>query len=255
MAGFSRGLKYILLFVLVLVTSTTVVVAQDLGSQSDSYPLRPADTSSPRATIQSFIENLDKSYFRLLGLVKSYAASDRLFLNTTERRMQFENIQNVSKAIQCLDLSGVSPVLRNSLSAERAIQLKEVLDRIEVPSFENIPDREQMLQTSSKRWRLPHTEIDIVLIEKGPRIGEYLVSAKTVDRLPDFYKRIRSLPYKSGLAKELSDAYHALSSGRTDTLYEAYLSSPLRMSRVIPTRWMLSWPSWATNPIAGVAVW
>lgn len=255
MAGFSRGLKNILLFVLVLAISTTVVVAQDLESQSDSYPLRPADTSSPRATIQSFIENVDKAYLRTFGFLKSYAASDRLFLNASERGMQLENIQNLSKAIQCLDLSEISPVLRNSLSGERVLQLKEVLDRIEVPSYEDIPDREQMLQTSSKRWRFPDTEIDIVLIEEGPRAGEYLVSANTVNRLPDFYKRVRRLPYKPGLAKQLNDAYRGLSSGRTNTLYEAYLSSPLRLARVIPTRWMLSWPDWATNRLASVTVW
>ena len=111
MAGFSRELKNILLFVLVLAISTTVVVAQDLESQSDSYPLRPADTSSPRATIQSFIENVDKAYLRTFGFLKSYAASDRLFLNASERGMQLENKKNLSKAIQCLDpcLSGYHP--------------------------------------------------------------------------------------------------------------------------------------------------
>ena len=64
-----------------------------------------------------------------------------------------------------------------------------------------------MSRASSKRWRLPETEIDIALIENGPRSGEYLVSADTVDRLPEFYDRVGKLPYKPGPAAELSDVY------------------------------------------------
>ena len=57
-----------------------------------------------------------------------------------------------------------------------------------------------MARRRSKRWRLPNTEIDIVLIENGPRAGEYLVSAETIDRLPEFYERVKDLPYKPGPA-------------------------------------------------------
>ncbi len=98
-----------------------------------------------------------------------------------------------------------------------------------------------MVRSSSKKWRLPNTEIDIVLIENGPWAGDYLVSAETVDRLPEFYDRIKTLPYKPGAGRELSDAYRALSSDRAD--------------RIVPTRWMLQLPDWARARIAGVAVW
>ncbi len=235
--------------------SATLVAAQDIGSEPNRNPLRPADTSSPRATIQSFIENVDEGYLRTTELFKSYAASERLYPNTTERRMQAENLQNMLKAVQCLDLSDIPPALRNVVPIERALQLKEILDRIEMLPFQDIPDREDMVRSSSKRWTLPNTEIDIVLVEDGPRAGEYLVSAETVDRLPDYYERVRNLPYKDGPAKELNNAYRALSSGRTDNIYEAYMSSPTVLGRVIPIRWMLKLPSWATTRVAGVTVW
>jgi MscS family membrane protein len=125
----------------------------------------------------------------------------------------------------------------------------------ELPSFESIPDRNSAAGLPSKRWRLPETEIDIALIENGPRSGEYLVSAGTVDRLPEFYERVKNLPYKPGPAAELSDVYRKLSAGGTATIYEAYLSSPVGLERIVPISWMLRLPAWAKSPIAGVAPW
>jgi hypothetical protein len=99
---------------------SAVLIALLLGSSyahaADDHPLRPTDTSSPRATLQDFVE---------------ITAAD-------------------------------------------------------------IPDREAMARQPSKRWRLPNTEIDIVLIENGQRAGEYLVSAETIDRLPEFYDRVKA---------------------------------------------------------------
>ena len=53
-----------------------------------------------------------------------------------------------------------------------------------------------MARLASKRWRLPDTEIDFVLVENGPHAGEFLVSAETVDRLPEYYARVKDLPYR-----------------------------------------------------------
>lgn len=142
-----------------------------------------------------------------------------------------------------------------AVAAERAIQLKEILDRIELPPLEEIPDRDAIAKTSAKRWRLPNTEIDIVLVEDGPRSEEFLVSAETVDRLPEFYARVRDLPYKPGPAQRLADAYRTISSDRTATIYDAYSSSPIGLSVIVPPRWMLGLPSWAKARIAELAVW
>lgn len=60
-----------------------------------------------------------------------------------------------------------------------------------------------MARLGLKRWRLPDTEIDIALIENGPRAGQYLVSAETVKRLPEFYARVRSLPDRSEVSRAL----------------------------------------------------
>jgi MscS family membrane protein len=230
-----------------------------LGSRAahaaDIDPLRPVDTSSPRSTLQGFITTVDEVYLGNKDVLKEYAASDRLYLTAEERRRQFEALSLVRKAIKTLDLSDVPPVLRDTTAPERGLQLKEILDRIELPPFESIPDREMMARSSLKRWRLPGTEIDIGLIESGPRSGEWLVSAETVERLPAFYERVKRLPYKPGPAAELSDIYRRLSSNGRATIYDAYASSPVGLERIVPIRWMLSFPGWAKTRIAEVQLW
>jgi MscS family membrane protein len=235
--------------IIVLLGHSNAAAAQDLN------PLRPVDASSPRATLQGFIASLDEAYRHMKDLSQSYFASDRLYLIPEERQSQAELVENASKGIEYLNLSDVVPVLKRTVALERIVDFKEILDRIDFPSFDQIPDRDAMVRSAAKKWRLPNTEIDITLVQNGPRAGDYLVSAETVDRLPEFYDRVKTLPYKPGAGRELSDAYRALSSDRAATVYEAFSSSPIGLDRIIPTRWMLQLPAWARTRIAGVAAW
>src|SRR5271166_1410493 len=165
------------------------------ANAAEANPLRPVDTSSPRATMQSFVGTMDEIYRGMKDVLQDYAASGRLYLTPDELKRQFEALSTAVKATRVLDLSDIPPILRDTVAPERIIQLKEILDRIDVPAFESIPDQDAMARASSKRWRLPGTEIDIALTESGPRAGEYLVTAETVDRLPQFYQRVHKLPY------------------------------------------------------------
>lgn len=218
-------------------------------------PLAPLDTSSPRATLLGFIETVDDVYAGMRGVLTEYAESDRVYLSAPLRQQQIDVLRRAPKAMRALDLSGISPVLMGTTPAERLLQLKEVLDRIELPLATDIPDQEAMERLRSKRWRLPGTEIDFILIAEGPRAGEYLVSSETIDRLPEFYEKVRGLPYRPGPAKELNEVFRRLSGGNTDTLYEAFLSSPVGLSAIIPPRWILNLPHWARSPIFGVTSW
>ena len=112
-----------------------------------------------------------------------------------------------------------------------------------------------MARQTSRRWRLPGTEIDFVLIRDGPRAGEYLVSAETMDRLPEFYQQVANLPYRPGVAKRLNEVFRTLSAGNTDTIYEAFLSSPVGLASIVPPRWILGLPGWAKVPLASVTAW
>ena len=225
------------------------------ANAADPNPLSPLDTSSPRATLEGFIATVDDIYAGMADIIEEYAKSDRLYLPTELRQRQIALLRRAPKAIRALDTSDVSPVLMDTIPVERLLQLKEILDRIELPAAADIPDREAMARLGSKRWRLPGTEIDFVMIPDGPRAGEYLVSAETMDRLPDFYQQVKNLPYKPGPAKQLNDAFRRLSGGQTATLYEAFLSSPVGLAGLVPLRWMLGLPAWTKVPVAGVTAW
>ncbi|HEX3347146.1 MAG TPA: mechanosensitive ion channel domain-containing protein, partial [Acetobacteraceae bacterium] len=197
----------------------------------------------------------DDIYRRMKSVLEAYADSDRLYPTAEERRQQLEALGEARDTFRYLDLSHVPPVLMDTVSAERLLQLKEILDRIEIPQFTDIPDRDAMARQLTKRWRLPNTEIDIVQIENGPRAGEYLVAAETIERLPQFYQRVSALPYKPGSGEQLASIYRKLSHGGSATIYEAFLSSPIGLSFIFPPRWLLSLPDWTKVPVVDLTAW
>ncbi len=152
-------------------------------------------------------------------------------------------------------MSKVSPALLATVGPESALQLREVLDRIDLPAFAEIPDRAGMARLGLKRWRLPDTEIDIALIENGPRAGQYLVSAETVKRLPEFYARVRSLPDRSEVSRALIQAMQRLDFDQSGTIYDAFLSSPAGLSEILPVGLLLGIPDWARARAFSLAIW
>jgi MscS family membrane protein len=219
-----------------------------------SDPLRPPDMSSPRATLEGFMQTMDGIELGMTEVLKSYADSDRLYLSPEERARQRAILERGRKILRYLDISAISPVLQDNLGAERALQLAEVLNRIALPPPEDIPDRTAVARDSLKKWRLPNTEIDLVRIDTGPRAGEWVFSAATVENLPEFYALVKDLPYKPGPARELAAVYRAVSHNRASSLYDAYSGSPAGLL-LLPPRWMLSLPNWGKARIVGVAVW
>jgi MscS family membrane protein len=116
-------------------------------------------------------------------------------------------------------------------SRRLAIQLKEVLDRIKLPPIESIPDAQTMAKAEFKRWTLPNSEIRIQRVEKGPRTGEYLFTPETLSRLPEFYDKVKELPYKTGA-----------SAGWYDFSTYSPAGVALALHRIVPPRWLLDAP-------------
>ncbi len=150
----------------------------------ERYPLAPPNTDSPRTTLKSFIEMADKAH--------------RLRISGERKTNVIKYYGN--RAIRCLDLSKVAPFVLEDVGITSVLLLKGVLDRIEIPPFEEIPDRAAMKEKKYKKWVIPNTEINIALVEQGPRLGEYLFTADTVDRLKSFYEQVEHLPYKPGVS-------------------------------------------------------
>jgi MscS family membrane protein len=187
----------------------------------ESYPLEPPNTSSPRDTLRSFLRYVNEA-------VQSWrTGEDATLVNNAARR-----------AMRCLDLSGLPPAVRNELGIEKVLLLKEILDRIELPDFEEIPGQEQVAADDGlDSWAIPHTELTIARIEEGPLAGEFLVSASTVDQLERFYALSEHLPYKPDAAIGI---------------YEEMVRSP---GPWLPRSWVDALPEWTQQVFLDEAVW
>lgn len=210
-----------------------------LAADADN-PLSTADTSSPRETLRGFVETLNQGHAQVKEIIKSYLGSSRLYLSAGERTEVDHVHERIELARRTLNLSELPAALSGSLSTYRVLQLKEVLDRIELPTLETIPDAAAMESAQFKRWSVPGTEITIALVKQGPRAGEYLFSPQTVERLPEFYRRIKHLPYQPGA---------------TAGWYESYRYGGAGLRRVIPYKWMMALPDWAKVLILDQPVW
>ena len=212
--------------------------AMPANAADEENPLRPIDTSSPRATFQGFIEFMNKGFGTGVGLVDSYLASSNPYL-TPEQMAAIHDAMHLQESAQrSLDLSELPPATVHESSRRLAIQLKEVLDRIALPPVESIPDAQTMAKAEFKRWTIPGTEIQIAQVKTGPRAGAYLFTPETLSRLPEFYAKVRDLPYKPGA-----------SVGWYDFSTYSPVGVAMALHRILPPRWLLDTPQHRTRTL------
>jgi MscS family membrane protein len=202
-----------------------LVVGRHGLADEPETPLKPPDRSSPRATLQTFTESLDTFY-------------DRFTSDPTNAESRSVNRRLAQAAIGCLDLGKIAPSLVESEGREVAVALKEVLDRVPRPAWEDIPDADAIQEEPLARWRLPGTEVTLARVTEGPRSGEWLFTADTVERSTDFYHAVAHLPYQP----------HAGTPG----LHDVYVHSPGWM---IPEAWIRGLPKWMRAQWGEQTVW
>jgi len=210
--------------------------------------LEPADTSSPRSTFFGFLRVMDERYGGLLGdtgFIAEYLQSTRLF-PAEGPFQQVTGLIRHGRAITAkyLDLSALPPVTVEQASWRLTIQLKEILDRIDLPPSVDVPDAAMMQSVPFKRWTVPGSEIRIGLVDSGPRAGEYLFTQETIRQIPMFFDRIRDQPYRGGHSPGMYDFVFGRPSGLAMALH-----------RTIPLRWLLSLPNWTTTQFLDQPLW
>ena len=215
---------YILCFL--LLCSATVNAAVE------NNPLKPIDTSSPRATLQGFLEFANQSYETGAGFINSYLDSPRLYLSDEELETLKQSKHYLKSAERALDTSELAPATINESSRRLMVQLKVVLDNIDLPPIEKVPDAEMMAKSEFKYWIIPNTEIRIQRVEKGERAGEYLFTPDTLRRLPEFYEKVKDLPHKSNSSVGWYKFATYSPVGVAAMLYQ-----------IIPARWFLDAPN------------
>ena len=197
--------------------STPGAEAQDASASLARW--QQVDTSSPRDTLRSFLTHFDAS-------LEAWRAGDE----QARRR-------SAAIASSSLDFSDEPARGRYIRTFEKMIMLKEVLDHVELPPFEDIPGKEEVESEGITRWTVPQTLIDIIKIETGPDAGQFLISKETVANLPQYYELVRDLPYSSA-----ADA----------GLYEELRVSP---GPLIPKRWIDGLPAGAKKLVMGYPLW
>lgn len=211
-------------------------------------PLQPPDTSSPRATLRSLLDNVQEAYEVLMPVYASYRADPRLFSPESARDAEARAEEALERAVRTLNLSEVSRALTPKVGLERALLLKEVLDRVPLPPFDAIPGAATATESGEAgsaapsailRWTVPHTEITIARVEQGPQEGEYLFTPATVANLPAYYREVRELPYRAGASEGFYEFVHAAPGLLPPTWFE----------------WIRGLPDWTKTVFGEQAVW
>jgi len=195
-------------------------------AQGDQHPLAPPDLSSPRATLASFFDLMNTVYQR-------WKTEGRTYQNRAQR-MAANRL-----GPRFFDLDDVPPSVRVNVGRESAVFIKEVLDRVGLPPWDEIPDQAMIAAKAGglNKWTIPHTEITLVRLKEGPREGQWVFSAETHERAAEFYERVKHLPYLPGA---------------TEGLYDRFVSEP---GWLIPQSLIRALPGWMKARWGDQVVW
>ena len=222
--GFILRCLRVLVLALTLLASYASAQTTDLGAIlhaiEDPYPLRSADTSSPRDTFRTYIRDMNSA------------------VEAWRNNRPSEEIERLLlRAADTFDFSEITEVDRSTTIIIKMMLLKEILDRVSLPPFGSIPDDGQVARDGIVRWTIPNTKIEIARIAEGPDAGEFLFTKETVENLNDYYAMARNLPYKAGASVGL---------------YDDYISTPGPwISKDFPD----TLPDWAQAVVLGQGVW
>ena len=147
-----------------------------------------ADTSSPRATLRSFIDGCNELH-QIIETEK--------FLDRTDARHRPLALH----ILDCINTSELPAFAREERAAEVAVCIKEILDRHNLPAWDEIPDSAAIEAAGGfeklSRWRIPGTRITIARVDEGAQKHEYLFSSGTTSRAIQYFHDVEARPYRT----------------------------------------------------------
>lgn len=211
-------------------------------------PLAPLDLSSPRATLRSFRETAARAGTLLLDAYEEEANDDYyFFFSDSVKRKAAEAERLIAVAGRALDLSEVPPASLYSMRIESVLLLKEILDRVPLPPYDEIPDAAEIQRIAEAEhqpplasWTIPGTEIRFERVTSGPQTGKYVFSKDTVAQLESFYRLVQARPRQPDAASDI---------------YDFYSATP---GTLLPPKWfdlILALPPWTREVYLDQAVW
>ena len=190
------------------------------GAAPAVHPLAPPNTSSPRATLKTFLDTMNDA-------VRAYKAGRK-----------DEAIARANRAARCLNLAKVPPALRYVLGFYATLYLKETLDRIYIPPAEEIPDAKAVRTEKISSWTIPYTQITIALVKDKSSVRRFLFTSDTVRNAEKYYDAVKNLPYTP-------------QSGGGALLHQLSTSGSLIVSKEFLERL----PTWTRTEIYGQEAW
>jgi MscS family membrane protein len=157
----------------------------DITARQQLDAVFTARTGSPRQTLLSW-----------LNLVREAENIYELYRQERTLAHVYKLVVNADDLLFLLDLSQMPAARRHEIGYKASYAIADILVRMELPPMESVPDWDPFDNSVPSAWRIPGTPITIARIDEGPRAGEFLFSARTVANPPNFFERIRHLPFK-----------------------------------------------------------
>jgi len=213
------------------------------AAAADLEPLALPDTSSPRATLRTFLTNAARAT-ELASKGKADILANPGFVQTAGMEKTSRAATAAARdAAEALDFSQIPPAILARTKLESVLMLHEILRRVPLPADADVPDAAMMghrADIGQKIWIIPGTPLQISRTADVSRPGEFLFSTKSVSSIAEIYEKVRQLP---PLNDSSPDAYQAFASTPG-----GFLVPPRRFGYVVRA------PEWIRAPIAGQAL-
>jgi MscS family membrane protein len=184
-------------------------------------------TDSPRQTLASFLRLRDE----LEAALGAYRQETTI--------LHAVRLADLTEQMRSLfDFSEVPVASRQQIGGETGAYVLDILGRIGLPNLDDVPDLAVVEAEGLTRYAVPDTPLRITRIEEGPRAGEFLFSAQTVDTAPRFYRGIAGLPLRSSLP------------------IESWISEVRQLTGpMIPAVLVAAVPDFMKQPVLGTPIW
>jgi len=229
--------------------------------------LKPVNVSSPKATFEGFLDNVNRAYRIVQDAKNALQATPPALTNDEAREAEIKAASLLQRASETLDLRQIPEALRQTVSSELTLQLKEVFDRMLLPPVDSLPTpqmvaasrgqaiRSDLQSIAPYRWTVPNTHIEIIEVMEGDRRGDFLFSASTVKSIGSVYQKVKDLPYRPANFGGAELEY--VSPGISPGFYESYSSTS---GYLIPQAHLLGrlideLPGWTKATYLGQMVW
>ena len=196
--------------------------------------LSPVDTSSPRITLLGFLQEAKAAHRFVLSADQEARQTSGLSHSSEILKKGQEAEIRMERAMRYLDLSNVPEVKRDRKGLSTAILLKDILDRVTLPPFSEIPSSEEGEEIN--RWEA-FPGIEIEKIAEGTRTGEYLFTKETVNRVAQIYRVLKKVEANPD---QITD------------FYTLYIATP---GNLLPPKWSYWLPAWSMTMLWEQTLW